>query len=745
MRDRNQSGVILPLSLLMALSILAVSGVLLDAILGRAERVRRQALQIRAEIVVKAQIQPLVRGLGQILTRPDSATALLAVQPTEGGPTWQYVCMAAGAESPVMMQSIQEDGADRIEFQAAAADARLRAGLLSGSGDEAPVHVQLAWTFESPALWPDPKPPPQGWPLPDWHYLPQHDSTPPPYPLQGDLPATQPTLWVAAEDPLPFSPQSSPALVPVPVQLSTRFSVFASGAATSRQKEIRIRLYLEGSIWNPYNRPLRLHSRTGLQPQFQAVFAGFPALRIHNRTQGFSTGWLEPDQSVNAQGGAPGIHGWVRMPATLAPGQVFHFEEPDLRWQPEGLARTLHPGFPVGPGDRVTIEFKKMPEHQLLAALVSLEESDPLQAAQSGRTWFSVSALPVEFPELEFSRADNGPRPFYIHGGSLAFRKENCQLRAGFRRPINTLTGRLDPRRKQIAFDSQIADATGRNTPASELVNAVLELPPVTDASLPQWWPPLYSWPDNATPDFIQCTDWLTWPEGQRIGAPSAALLNDWLARAAPSLREGTAIELFHATQGKAAYIPALPVNCLDPQAWSGPLGARSHQMDSAATKALYPRYPTPDLNRATDWAEGRPPDEAAQQLVDLLQTRPARSLADFFNHGYLEQAIYPGHETPPLGLSPLRGWLSSGQLPAAHPAVWVLHLYGEATEGHRTATCAARVWLLQAPWYPGVEPFEIMRFEWMDPLEGARKIRAGDSTRAVPHPVSRGSERRPR
>ena len=539
--------------------------------------------------------------------------------------------------------------------------------------------------------------------------------TPSPYPLAGPVIKTSPPEWVAADEALPFSPESSPALVPVVISLSARFGIFASGALGSRQKEIRIRTYLEGALWNPYNRPIRLHNRTGLQPVCQALIGGLPALRIHNRSQGISTGWLEPDASTNSQGGAPGLHGWIRLPPLLAPGEIYYLQEPDSKSQPEGLARTLHPGFAVGPGDSVDIEFEKTP-HSLMAALVDLSESDPLKAAQQGRSWFkALGKAPVPGP-IRFARADAGERPFYLAEGSLAFRREQCQLLAGFVRGESTWDGLLDPRRQELPFGETLMDASGNAISVEDLIEVVLETPPRSfpEDQATRAQTPLFAWPDKPTPEFPATLDWMDMVEGQRMGAPGATLLNRWLAASACFLRGPPVLQLQMVSGSSVGYLPALPVNSLDMGAWARLLGQRAGTPSNpGSTSGYYPAFGTTSSNRPGDFAPGPKPGLAAQRLVAELIKEPAHSVEDFFNKGYLAKAMRP--ESPFLAarLSPLRGWLDPASLPVNHPGAWVLHLTVLAREQHRSVECRARIWLLQTS--PPDQPvrLEVMRLEW--------------------------------
>ena len=89
------------------------------------------------------------------------------------------------------------------------------------------------------------------------------------------------------------------------------------------------------------------------------VFWNLPKFRISNLSKGFSTDWIEMDELINTQTGAEGFHGWIRVKGELEPGESVVIREPDTKNQPEGLARTVHPAFMIGPADKIHIEFQQ--------------------------------------------------------------------------------------------------------------------------------------------------------------------------------------------------------------------------------------------------------------------------------------------------------------------------------------------------------------------------------------------------
>ena len=69
----------------------------------------------------------------------------------------------------------------------------------------------------------------------------------------------------------------------------------------------------------------------------------------------------------------------------------------------------------------------------------------------------------------------------------------------------------------------------------------------------------------------------------------------------------------------------------------------------------------------------------------------------------------------------PLRGWFRESPPPRAHGSAWVLHLASEAVRGTQRSRASARIWLLESLSPDAIPRFDIIRFEWTDPVEVLR------------------------
>ncbi len=715
MHASGKPGFALPFSLVMAGSIL----VLAVLVLQQAEFARsiseRRRLHRQARETLLAQVQPLGRRLSREVLQDRSTSAIRRIGDGPGNEFLPLLLTDTGEEA--LLASVAS-GTDVVNFQSPVSGGRLRAGWIRISPDSLDYALDLAWAAEDVALAAGRNSPPASWPLPSWYLGLRKENAGLDSFLSSAAGADWDQLpWITAGNPLPFSPELSPSLVPVPRRLALHFGIFASGAMGSREKVIRIRYYLSGTLWNPYNRPLALHNGGGLRPVTRMVLRNLPEVRIHNLTRGYSTGWIPLDEVVNDQTGEAGIRGWIRLPGTLRAGDNYAFVEPDPGSQPEGLARTVHPAFQVGPADAVEIEFRSRPGGVDLA-LVDLDVADPGEAATAGLGWFRLERFPVEFPLLEFPRADEGGQPFYLAGGSLAFRREHCQAALVFAR--NGLPGvpELDPRRRSVAADAVYPTASGGSLSGTELVAAACLLPSGTsdtDPAAPAMQA-LFSWPEERPEGLLTASDLPGWREAFRLGAAGAKEHNALLDRSPmPPLRPDSDDFSPEPVPGWK-YEERFPVNLVGATAWQALL-ERSASTDPVTGALRFPAFMQVDPARPEDfrsWSKTRL-RLAAEKLAGDIGLDPAKSVTDFFNRGRLATAFAstgPGAAIDQL--LPFRGWLRNSPLPGPHGSAWILHLAVRLTRERGSSLIPARAWLLETP-----EGFSVVRFEWTDPATG--------------------------
>jgi hypothetical protein len=619
-----------------------------------------------------------------------------------------------------------ETGAGTVLFQSAISNTFLETEFRIISPRDADVVCAMAWAAEDLSISPNPIPPPAFWPLPSWQQ--GALSRKAPVTLEEALPGIKMAgSWVQATDSLPFLPATSPALVPVPQSLGLRFGIFASGLSGQREKVLRVRYYLEGTLWNPYNRGIAMHPGSGASQAFQLVIWNLPQVKVENLSLGISTGWMDMDTATNSATGTSGIHGWIRTPPAIARGGRIAFTEPDLKWQPEGLARTLHPAFMIGPADKVRISFKEKSDG-ISAACLDSAMANPLKRAKEGAGWFRMESVKVRFPALELGRADDPPKPFHLSGGSLSFRGENAQWQLLLHRPDSSLIEFLDPRRKSINWQLAYEDARGTLIAGQELILAEarnLTQIPVIDFQLQQ---PnaLFSWPAFQWSTFISATDIPQWSNSFRLGSEGALHINKLLDETS----------FWHQREEKSATVPAhregmaqqyyrevLPVNVLNADGWQQRLSISATHQDGE-DKLFYAGYP--NSKASSDYRSWTQHDVqlAARRIVDMIQGQPSQSVSDFFNRGILNTAFQTGESPDPLmELLPLRGWLKEGPPLVRHGSSWVLHLVMKMKGPFHLETRSARIWLLEMRDNQDKAVFEKVYLEWTEPDGHYREV----------------------
>ncbi len=723
-RRADNGGFILPYALLLGTALLAAGVLLLDSQQNQAERAARAARRQRAETLLRLQVRPLVERLETVLLEQQACSALVP----EGEPgvgRHRPVALVDGSPTEIPLHGgTAPIPADAMAFPALA-DGRLLCSAWLPLADPG-VHGQLewAWAAEDASLLEPAAPPPPFWPLPAWNLAPAGD----PAQEQAQRDAFMEQAGGAAWRTLPWAPPGAPleadfalapALVPVVNGLALRIGIFATGPESSREKVVRVRYYLEGELWNPYNRALVLHGGTTLRAVFQVIFHNLPEVRIWNRSMGLNSGWISLDNAVNPATGERGLHGWVRTPGRLAAGQRWAFLEPDPVRQPEGLARTLHPAFMAGPADRIEIEFR-VPSGGLHATCLPLASSDPAAAAAAGEGWFRLEAFPQAWPALVFPRGDAGPRPFVLPA-SLQFRIDNTHLRIAFTR--TEPPHRLDPRRRRIHYAESREDAAGVQISGGDLVRLAVAGPEAWSTGFPAFSSgtatPLFSWPATPPASLLSFSDMPHWEEGYRIGAAGASRLNGLLEHAwAWPEADPEEVVVLHLPDGTPLpYRPTHPVNCLAPPAWEALLQRSARVTDPAPL--AFCAYPETLAANPDDW---RPLTraalaDAATRLAQAVAAAPSRSVAGFFDRGLLAAALPSAIPDDPVHpLLPLRGWLRAGPPLARHGSAWLLHLAVRSTSPQFPFLIRARAWLLQtAP--PGQPPrLLLVHFQWLEP-----------------------------
>lgn len=740
----RRNGFILPFSLSLSGAILFLAVLFLKVANDAAERARLRSLHLRAESALRLNAAALVDHLAETALRQPGASALLHSPLLPDAPLQSVlVQQPAGRSIPLHSHRHPED--KRIPgFESPFGDYRVGAEWIPLGEPDALVRLELAWAAEDSSLTALDKAPPAFWPLPGWGYAPLPELEPFGAFLDAATAETWRGLpWIPGGEELPFQPEMAPALVPVVRNLGLRFSIFAAGPARSREKTVRIRYFMEAELWNPYNRSMRLHAGGGRDPVFRLLFWNLPEVRLHNRSRGLSTGWLSLDAAPNAASGERGLHAWMQLPATLAAGESVALLEPDPARQPEGLARTLHPGFLVGPADIVEIEFHSG-NGGVYAACLPMDGADPLDAALDGEGWFRVEGFPADWPSLRFDRADAGPRPFLLSGGSLSFRHSMAQMLLGIETRLPRRDPLLDPRRRRIHSRMTFTSAAGVDQTGYDL----LALSALNLRDPPHQAPPgdadpvaLFSWPDSPPENPLAASDLPHWEESFRIGAPGAARINAWLDQPGflrAHSNRNRPVQLTASDGRIVDYAPAFPVNLRSPGAWLNLLDPQPE--DPPAAFVRYPAFPHLRNFSSTDfhqWPRSRVHD-AAIQLANAASLTPAASVPAFFNQGRLPDAFpLTADSTPRHNLLPLRGWLRKAPFPRPRGPAWLLNVAVRLHQGDLILRKAARLWLLEEPGVDGEAGFRVIRFEWTHsrthPAEGTVQTRvpAGRRPRA--------------
>jgi hypothetical protein len=699
---RRRNAFILPFVLLLATTVLSLSLLTYRQARTVWEMEQVRSLHLRARQTAGHLVPVLLDQLSAALAQGGATSALI---PESEGVSATALLDRSGSGTLLTLSGMEDDSRGSVTFQSPVSPTRFRAGLIQWSPENAADSVQVAWVIEDIALNPDLLSAPSWWPLPDWMLRP-HD----PEASQGtimDLPRAE---IIPADEPIPFLPDRSPAFTPVITHAGLRFGIFASGTVGSREKVIRIRYYVDCGLWNPYNRPLLLHGGSGRRPVFRVRFDHLPEVRLHNRSMGISTGWINLDQAINSQTGEAGIEAWIQAPSQLGPGESLNLSEPDPRWQPEGLARTVQPAFMVGPADSIEVEFRT--GMLGIRARFMAMDSGPEEEG-----WFLAEAIPLPAQSLQFDRADESQRPFYLTGGSLSFRPDNTHQQILLERVPDHLTGTIDPRQSSLVPGQPVVSADGKQIPVEEIIYLRIQNLLQESGISPRQvsLPALFSWPGLPEDSLLDQSDLPAWENGFRIGSTGASILNSHLASHWPFGSQPVVEHLLR--DGRAAgYEWALPVNTRDAKAWLGVLSGSGFP-DPATGRLGFARYPSPSGIPDYQWLEPARLVPVGAELARLAGYQPARSVGDFFTRGHLATSFRnAGIEDPLHHLLPLRGWLRDAPPLVRHGSAWILHLAVVFQRGSLSLQKGLWVWLLQVPDNTGYPVMEPIRWQWIDP-----------------------------
>lgn len=715
---RNVDGFILPFMLIAATTLAALGSLTLK----RAHALASIHQAEERRCVEEAFLQLNAKQLIHLLQGRLSAEAASAVHrlETERGSASQYVLRHSEGTIPLYSDA----GTEKVYFPSAMGTSPMEARWLTVDGGDGNT-FSLAWAAEDLSLLHSRIPVPPFWPLPEFSMrkaIPRETLESTLKPLASHIAASLDP--VPEGDSLVFAPLTNPWLAPVVRELELAFGIFASGPKESREKTIRLRFYIKGMLWNPYNRTLVLHPRSSRQPAFQVLFTHLPEVRIINRSRGFATGWIRIDAAKNDYTGSQGCLAWVSMPASLEPGEQVSFFEPDPKRQPEGLARTLHPGFPVGPGDAIDIEWRPDdPAGGMHAYLLPMEVDPRKDIPLADLAWSAFTHFPLDFRDLSFPRADAGARPFLLAGGSLAFRPHNTQVSVHLREgPMSALLN-TDPR--LASKDGQTpwlaADDTWKPPEArvrGSVGDGLSRAEPGERLPLVPARTPFVSWPLRLPENLLEALPLASWEDGFLFGSPHGRRWNAFAADTlwAVQLRsQDQAVSLQDVSGQKHLYYPVLALNCPLGEVWESVLKA-SGTLSGSGRHLTYEPYiwSGDDDGEGFEWSTGQV-RAAAESMASLAASQPLASVAELFNSGRLPSA-FPRIPATSLvhDLLPLRAWLRASPPIAHRGSAWVLHLaVSTVREGIRRETFL-RYWLLDlAP--EGAEPqwTVIRRHRW--------------------------------
>lgn len=705
----RRAAFILPLALALAVSVLLLGTLLVEQALFSREMQSHQDRHQQARNIIRWHVPQLIGHLGSVLNAPQATTALK--KDPEAEDTYQLIVARPSEEGKSAWNDLG-NGKSSIRFESSVSNIHYIGNTVELSPAGTRTGTTLSWAFEDTGLAPANTPPPGWWPWSSWmiSVIPKDESARDSFKsITGE--EWNPEAWIPDGSPIPFTPDAAPANVPVITHINLTYGIFATGPVDKPRKSVRIRFYIECGLWNPYNRAIRFHERGGQAPAFMVRVANMPSVRIHNLSTGISTGWIPLDSCQNAHTGESGIEAWIRTGRMIGSGEVQDLSEPDNQTQPEGLARTLHPAFQMGPADEIHIEFKQSQEG-LTFALNSIDEAP---TAQGSANWFHARLPGNSFPSIHFKRADDPNRPFYLASGSLSFRQGNTHHQILLSRPRESLQGLSDPRDQYFQADRESLDAAGNTLAMLELVRTdvrnLRHSPPQPYDSPPAI--SILSWPGDTPVSLMEATDLPNWENAFLLGTPEASKVNEFFMTKWPYGIESTQRTI--PNEGTFHFSKSLPVNSLSKAAWASAFDWDAGRPGEATFG--FPKYANPQ-NASDYWAPSQSDlTSAIDRLVIQIEKEPSKSIPEFFNRGQLVQAFNETYGKDPLmRFAPIRGLLRHSPPLVSHGSAWILHVAVSTLAGDERIKKSARVWLMKTPTQNGPDTLKMVHFEWTDP-----------------------------
>jgi hypothetical protein len=688
--------------LIMMGSLLTVTTLILQLSRSRLEQSRIQARHTKLETLIYWQSDQLRGHMEGKLRSVEGASGMVPNNLHDHALSTAWI---TGQKEPEPLHSAG-DPLDSITFWGADGKSPLRADWIPMQNHFHPEQYAMAWTIEDLGLSNSGDPPPF-WPFPFYAVRPKGSaqSTADFRALWELEPGETEPLWLNVVSPLPFSPEFAPALTPVLHSLALRFSIFASGPIGSREKVIRIRYFIEGTLWNPYNRPMTFHSGSSSRAAFRLEFTGLPRVRIHNMSRGLRTAWIDLNRAANEQSETIGISAWVDLPPAVEAGGYLPFTSPRPERQPEGLARTLHRGFLIGPADRIKLDFE--PAGPIGVVAEPLEANGENNPATGKRAWAVLEAPQEGWPELIFNRADAGNQPFYLPNGSLSFTQESAYARFEMRPTVDAGIPDADPR-----LQTEIGDqATARKRKGLFVDLREGQQPP------PNLPPPLalFSWPEKPPSSLLTATDIPWFKNGFRVGWPETSL-NAILDHPAAWNPQAIPMQAPNETDWHD-YSRCIPINCISPDMWYETITASALRMNETwrfgAFGTVNPDFQGDHINI---------PDEdlraGSTAMATLGSEAPLPSIAEFFSSSRPLAAMgsLPDSLTPVQSL-PFKALFRNGPPPARHSSAWLIHLAARFKDESSVTFKTARFWLIETiSKSEGTHSLKLIHAEFTDP-----------------------------
>lgn len=669
----NKKGYALPFTILMITGCLTCANLIIESTQTRLKRQQIEARTLRMETLITGYGQALQSHLAANLNQTGGASGL---QQVEGLPDETVIAVWVTHEQTKPMHSKAMD-AQTTAFATTDQTSRLLADWIPLSDISGADGYSIAWAFEDVGLTKDAAPP-AFWPFHKLRILAQApiDSTAitePKHAFSNDY-------WIHIKEPIPYRPSAAPAMTPVLEAVNLRFSIFASGPLRSREKVIRLRYIIEGRLWNPYNRELRFHNGGNQRPTFRIALENLPRVRIHNISRGLRSAWIDLSEATNENSGARGVWAYVELPPLMYAGERLSWNAPRPERQKEGLARTLHGGFLLGPADQIKLEFET--EQNVTAVATQLEGNGPDSAVD----WAALTGSLPDLPDLQFDRADTGERPFFLSGGSLSFSRDKAYADLLLESPLHAHLPDSDPRHQTVAKPPhQLAEVTFK-----DLRETPEPTPNQPADSI------LFSWPAHEPDSLLAQTDLPSFENGFQLGWPGTSINHIldqphsvWPDEDFNSLPPPDSFSI-------TAYRDCLPVNTIQKTGW---LERFSQSATVSEDHWRFPTFAHIDPDNPDDFAEftSQSLARAATELATTARRQPHAGVAEFFNSGSSLEALNIRNQATPQSLNlPLKGLFGKGPALTRHSSAWVLHIAAQFQDEQVTLLRTARFWFLQ-------------------------------------------------